>query len=140
MGSPPPCTSILLVEDDADTRAMIRHILERRGYPVMEARHGAEALEQLRSIPEPCLILLDLMMPVMNGEELLAALREKDVLATIPVVVVSAYDTRAKHLAGTAGHVKKPMDLASLLAFVRRHCGEPRGSATAGTSSARELE
>jgi CheY-like chemotaxis protein len=119
---------VLLVEDDSDTRALVRQILEQHGYEVVEARHGREALDKLDVIGHPCLILLDLMMPVMNGEEMLAVLRATDSAKSIPVVIVSAYDARARALSGTSGVIKKPMNLASLMSVVRRHCPEPQRS------------
>jgi CheY-like chemotaxis protein len=86
---------IMIVEDEADLRDTLKDVLELYGYRVITAANGAEALQQLesrRNGGRPCLILLDLMMPVMNGWELLDRLRDgsRPELAAIPVVVVSA--------------------------------------------------
>ena len=87
--------AILIVEDDADVEEAMREILEGEGYPILSAANGEEALRILAEKPRPRLILLDLMMPVMNGWELLRALRESAKLARIPVVVVSAVGSSA---------------------------------------------
>jgi signal transduction histidine kinase/DNA-binding response OmpR family regulator len=80
---------VLVVEDDADSRALLRRSLERAGYPVVEAVDGRDALERLRQ-SRPSLILLDLLMPRMDGFALLDALRARDDWREIPVVVVSS--------------------------------------------------
>ncbi len=117
------CASVLVVEDDAAIREALQMALELEGFVVRTAEHGRGGLDALATIERPCLVLLDLMMPVMNGEEFLHALRERDVIATLPVVVVSAYsDTTARTL-GAVGYVKKPVDFDVLLAVVHRFCG-----------------
>lgn len=117
-GCPGP---VLVVDDDHDIREMIRMALEYEGYEVVVAEHGRAALEKLSSMSRPCLILLDLMMPVMNGFMFLDAQRADPRLADLPIVVISAYAHRVP--AGVAGFVPKPLDLDVLLAEVRRHCG-----------------
>jgi CheY-like chemotaxis protein len=114
---------VLIVEDDAEIRETLKEIIELEGYSVFTASDGQKALTMLRdTLKMPCLVLLDLMMPVMNGWELLK-LREKDIaLATIPVVVVSAAGERAK-LAPATGFIKKPVDIEVLLNTVRQYCG-----------------
>lgn len=120
-----PCQSVMIVEDDPEIRETLKEIIELEGYTVFTASDGRKALEMLRNAPQrPCLVLLDLMMPVMNGWELLE-LREQDVLlATIPVVVVSAAGDRAKNTQAT-GYIKKPVDIEVLLSTIRQYCGEP---------------
>src|SRR5262245_1169420 len=82
--------SVLIVDDDEEVRGMLQQILEREGYRVHTASQGKEALLLLDTLPDkPGLILLDLMMPVMTGEEMLAALRRVHALADIPVAFVS---------------------------------------------------
>lgn len=127
------CVSILVVEDEADIRETIAALLEEDGYHVVTAANGLEGLERLRTIPRPCLVLLDFMMPVMNGQEFLALKHANDAIAAIPVVVVSAYEERARSLEAS-GFVKKPIDLESLLSFVRRFCGH-RGARSAELSA-----
>ena len=77
---------ILVVEDDASTRAMIRHTMERMGFAVAEAENGRSALQWLAKNPNPAIILLDLMMPEMDGFEFLERLKDQD---AIPVIVLT---------------------------------------------------
>ncbi|HVH47842.1 MAG TPA: response regulator [Labilithrix sp.] len=125
IGPKTECT-ILIVEDDPDIRDALRDVLELDGYEIVEASNGKEGLERLRNIVRPCVILLDLMMPVMSGREFIAVLRETDVLATIPVVVVSAWPDEAAHVRErTQGFVRKPVMLDALLSLVERFCTAP---------------
>lgn len=129
VGPKTDCT-ILIVEDDPDIRDALRDVLELDGYEVVEASNGKEGLERLGSIVRPCVILLDLMMPVMSGGEFLAVLRDTDVLATIPVVVVSAWPVEAGHVREhMQGFVKKPVSLDALLSLVERFCKAPSARA-----------
>src|SRR5690606_28206772 len=91
-----PCKTILVVEDDADIREVLREVLEVEGFTVRTADNGKVGLEALEEIGRPCLILLDLMMPVMNGLEFLAALRARSAPRSPPVVIVSAYSDIAR--------------------------------------------
>src|SRR5690349_23695253 len=84
-------TSVLVVEDDFDLRDALVPILEYEGHRVVSAANGKEALERLRTMPPPSLILLDLMMPVMDGEQFRAQQLRDPALASIPVVIVSAH-------------------------------------------------
>jgi CheY-like chemotaxis protein len=99
-------------------------ILEAQGYAVSAATHGAEALAQLQAGRTPCIFLLDLMMPVMDGWAFCAE-REKDpALVAIPVVVLSAIsrlDPRTAALRAV-DHVSKPVVVSKLLATVERYC------------------
>jgi len=115
----------MVVEDDEAIRETLRVALEMEGYVVFCAEDGREALETLPRIPRPCLILLDLMMPVMNGWELAEALAADEALATIPVVVVTAFADRAAKVKKARGLLKKPVQLDVLLGTVRQHCGSP---------------
>jgi CheY-like chemotaxis protein len=114
--------TILVVEDDPDIRESLRIVLEGEGYQVDAAANGREALDRLGH-ERPCLILLDLMMPVMSGTELLTVLRGRDSLKTIPVVVVSAYGHLAQATQGVEGFMTKPVALDDLLGVVTRFCG-----------------
>jgi two-component system, chemotaxis family, chemotaxis protein CheY len=111
--------SVLVVEDEPDIRETLRDILEMEGYRVRCAANGKEALDVLAEM-KPKLILLDLMMPVMSGYELLQRLRESDDLAKIPVTVVSAVGDRAT--VRNASILKKPFDLDVLLHLVDQQC------------------
>lgn len=119
-----PGHPVLVVEDDPDIREMMVAILESEGYAVHAACHGAEALAQLRAGYTPCLILLDLMMPVMDGWTFCREKQSDPTLATIPVIVVSAAprdNPRARSLAAVE-HVPKPIEVTALLTTVARFC------------------
>ncbi|MEF2550257.1 response regulator [Aurantimonas sp. A2-1-M11] len=116
---------VVIVEDDASTRALFRRILVREGWKVREAANGRQGLEQLE-IARPTLVVLDLMMPEMDGFALLTALRERPDLADLPVVVVTSKDlTREERdwLSTRAGEVvrKGQAGRADLLAALKRH-------------------
>jgi CheY-like chemotaxis protein len=113
---------ILVVDDDEDIRDVITILLEGRGYAAVGAFDGQDALDQLRERPAPSLILLDLMMPRLNGIDFAVALRARPGLADVPIVILSG-DTRARETAASlraAGCLNKPVDLRDLLAAVER--------------------
>jgi CheY-like chemotaxis protein len=115
---------VLVVDDDPDIRETLRFVLEDAGYPVYSAENGEEALHVLAaSDPLPGLILLDLMMPIMSGDEMLKALKSVHALADIPVTIVTASGAPMPPLA--SGLLKKPVDLDVLLRIVARSCGAP---------------
>jgi signal transduction histidine kinase/CheY-like chemotaxis protein len=101
----PPCP-ILLVEDDAATREMIRRTLEQDGWTVCEAENGRVGLQRLAE-SRPELILLDLMMPEMDGFEFVAEMRRHEEWKSIPVVVVTARDVTPEDRIRLDGQVKK---------------------------------
>jgi signal transduction histidine kinase/CheY-like chemotaxis protein len=98
-------TQALVVEDDPNNREMLRRILEKQGLDVIEAENGSVALEQLVT-HRPAIILLDLMMPVMDGFEFLSILRQTPDLRHIPVVVVTAKDLTGADRARLNGSVQ----------------------------------
>jgi CheY-like chemotaxis protein len=116
---------ILIVEDDASVREALAIFLEGEGYSVVEAGDGAEALARLRASEPFGLILLDLMMPVMNGWEFRDAQTSDPTLASIPVVIITADNSAAQQAAraGVAGCLVKPLEFPELLSFVGRYCG-----------------
>jgi CheY-like chemotaxis protein len=117
------CRGILIVEDEPMIRESLREALEFEGYKVFTAVNGRDAIETLSHIPHPCLILLDLMMPVMNGWEFLSHRCEDDFLAKIPVAVVTAAgEAKAQNLNAQVV-IKKPIELELLLKWVSRYCG-----------------
>jgi CheY-like chemotaxis protein len=115
------CQSILVVEDDADIRATVVDILETEGYHTLAAANGKEALDILATIPKPCLVLLDMMMPIMNGRQFLDELMSNANLAPIPVMIVSAIGDRTD-TRGSVGFLKKPVDLEVILKVVSQYC------------------
>jgi len=116
---------VLVVEDDHDLREVITEVLHQAQLRVAEAATGAAALEILNTSPElPGLILLDLMMPVMDGWQFRAAQLRDPRLADIPVIVMSAItegETKAAVLR-PADYLRKPMDLDRMIEVVRRYC------------------
>jgi CheY-like chemotaxis protein len=113
---------ILVVDDERDIRELVRDILRFEGYTVVTASNGREALEHLRSADLPRLILLDLMMPIMNGWEFRAEQLQDRRIMSVPVVVLSGDGSaldQARSL-GTSDYIMKPVQLDQLLALVRR--------------------
>jgi CheY-like chemotaxis protein len=111
---------ILIVEDDIDIRESLRDTLEDAGYAVQTASNGREGLDALRgSEPPPCAVLLDLIMPVMTGNELYAAMQADPVLAQVPVLISTSDPSRAP---SGVPIMKKPIDLGRLLSMVAALC------------------
>jgi CheY-like chemotaxis protein len=124
------CRSILIVEDDRDIRETLEQLLRTEGYRVFAVANSREGIAALKRIPGPALVLLDLMTPVMNGWEFLEAQKSDHVLATLPVVVVSALASPSLLAPNTghaepAGFLKKPVSLDSLLDTVEQYCVPP---------------
>ncbi|MDX2092053.1 MAG: response regulator [Kofleriaceae bacterium] len=116
-----PCNAILVVEDDDLIRETLQFALELAGYKVFTAANGREGIDLLGSIPRPCLILLDLMMPVMNGWEFADAVEHDEALTTIPIVVVTAFADKATSIRAR-GVLSKPASLAAVLAVAEECC------------------
>lgn len=116
---------VLVVEDDHPIRDALIEILTDTGFSAVGAANGSEAIELLRTLdPRPCLVLLDLMMPVMDG----ASFRREQVkdpsLAHIPVIVLSAYAdaaAQAKRM-GVDGFLRKPLEARQVIALAHAHC------------------
>ncbi|HLQ69214.1 MAG TPA: response regulator [Gemmatimonadales bacterium] len=119
--------SILIVDDDADTRSLLGASLTEQGFIVYAARNGRHALQILERISPPALILLDYNMPVMNGKQFLAVKRSDPRWQAIPVVVLSAW-TREWTAArmDVVEVLPKPVDLERLLALVNRTVSAPQ--------------
>ena len=118
-----PRKTVLLVEDDDDERDALAALLEQEDYCVLQAPNGAEALKLLESQPGQCqLILLDLMMPVMNGWDFRKLQKRKAALADIPVVLMSAGAQIAFAVEDldAAGYVTKPVEFSDLLKKVEQ--------------------
>jgi CheY-like chemotaxis protein len=115
------CKSILVVEDDDDIRNAIVDLLETEGYATESAINGRDALNKLGAISKPCLVLLDMMMPIMNGREFLDIAMKDAHLAPIPVLIVSAIADKAS-TEGSIGFLKKPIDIDVVLKVVSQYC------------------
>lgn len=120
--------SLLLVDDEPDVRESFKFMLESEGYSVVTAENGCDALKLLRRGFTPQLILLDLMMPVMDGFEFRRAQLRDARLAVIPVVVYSGHhDVKANAARlGAAAYLQKPVDPDVLLQLISTHCAAPR--------------
>lgn len=115
------CKSILVVEDDPDIRTALIELLESEGYVTNSASNGQEALRELEKSKKPCLVLLDMMMPIMNGREFLDVVMKDSHLAPIPVIVVSAIADKVS-TDGAKGFIKKPIDIDTILKVVSEYC------------------
>lgn len=116
---------VLVVEDDADIRLALEEILEDHGFRAVGVRHGGEALEYLSRTEElPCLILLDLMMPVMDGATFREVQMRDPRIASIPVVLLSAYRDLEQRAVGlhAVSVLDKPPDLRELMRVLEAHC------------------
>lgn len=114
---------ILVIEDDANIREVLKLALDFEGYDVVTAQNGKEGIEALAKNPGTGLILLDLMMPVMNGWEFVEHLKSRNQFEKVPIIVVSAYSERAKSIDCT-DFVLKPLELDNLLHSVKENYKE----------------
>jgi CheY-like chemotaxis protein len=112
--------SVLIIEDDDDVREALATLLEDEGYGVHAAHNGREGLQLASGKSPPRVIVLDLMMPIMNGWEFLAARRNNPKLAGVPVVVVSATGDPAR-LGEVTAFLRKPIDIQRLLEVVHEY-------------------
>src|SRR5215471_15409548 len=110
--------TVLIVEDEGMTRNILTELLEKDGRAIVTAGDGQEALERLTEFPRPCLILLDLSMPRMDGWEFLRRQSVDPSIANIPTIVMSgsSLPTGARH------QLAKPVDVKRLLALVDQYC------------------
>lgn len=109
---------LLLVEDDEDVREMLELTFRNRGYDVEVASDGSAALE-IMARQRPCMVILDLVMPVMDGWETLAQMKARD-LGDVPVCVISALGERTPSEA--VASLCKPFDVNELVAIAARYC------------------
>jgi CheY-like chemotaxis protein len=112
--------TVLVVEDEEDLREMMREALELSGYVVATARDGDAALEELRRIDHLCLVLLDLLMPGMNGWDFFAEVRQRPDLAAVPIVVHSSAGGHAPE--GATRVLQKPVSFERLISVVKEYC------------------
>jgi CheY-like chemotaxis protein len=116
---------VLIVEDEPDEREALSAWLADEGFATFQARNGKEALDLLRAGRRPALILLDIKMPVMDGKEFLRHMAEEEVIAEIPVSILTASATmdEVPFRKKDAGFFLKPVDYERLLKTVRFYCG-----------------
>jgi len=112
--------TVLVVEDEDDLREMVRDALEMNGYAVVTATDGQDALVKIAGIDRLCLVLLDLLMPGMNGWDFVEVLKKRSDLASVPVVVHSSATAQAP--TGVARVLHKPVMFEQLLSVVREYC------------------
>jgi DNA-binding response OmpR family regulator len=115
---------VLIVEDDLDIRESLATMLTIEGFEVVTAGNGLEALVTVLSERPPNVVLLDLSMPVLDGQQLLAVLRDRGIVERIPVIVVSALSSR--YTPGSVANLPKPINFDTLLELVHQHCRSPR--------------
>ena len=121
--------AVLLVEDDADTRDIVRMLLEEEGYETAVATDGQQAIDYLSACEErPCLVLLDLLMPRVGGVAVLQWMRTQPHLTNVPVAVISARpEASGAQVAATfrdhvIGVLQKPFDIDRVLTLLEDHC------------------
>jgi CheY-like chemotaxis protein len=112
--------TVLVVEDEQHLREMMRDALELNGYAVVTAEHGADALTKLPSIEHLCLVILDLLMPVMDGRTFVTKMRERAELSSVPIVVHTSAPGQPPD--GVSMILQKPLVFDRLLAVVREYC------------------
>ena len=113
---------VLIVDDDPDLQDAICETLEGGGHAATCVSNGRQALEYLQTGTPTCLILLDLMMPVMNGWEFREQQLRDAAIASIPVVVISAHDGGEREELSPDGFLRKPIRAEDLLRVVDKFC------------------
>jgi CheY-like chemotaxis protein len=117
---------VMIVEDDREIRESLVDVLEDHGYRAISAIHGRDALDKLAAEDDPpCVIVLDLMMPVMDGATFREEQLRDPLLKEVPIVIISAYqDEHQTRMLHPAAHLRKPLRVKDLLQVVRDACGE----------------
>lgn len=114
--------TILIVDDETDIRETLEDFLTDAGFEVRTAADGAAALRVLHEPELPCVVILDLIMPVVDGNEVIAAMQQDQRLCKVPVIITTSDPARAPQ--GIA-MMRKPVSLQSLLVAVQRMCARP---------------
>ena len=114
--------TVLVVEDEGSTRSLLIQILEFEGFKAIGCANGAEALDYLAHSEPPCLIVLDMRMPVMDGPQFRSSMLRDPRLAKIPVVIVTAFDPSSAANLSPIRVLRKPVDVDALLGVVRANC------------------
>jgi CheY-like chemotaxis protein len=120
MTAPDTRPAVLVIDDEADIRDIISELLEPEGYQVFTAANGREALELLPALPRLCLVLLDLMMPGLDGWTFFARARVAGALEGVPILAFTALG-KPTLPEGIAGVLRKPLDIDGLLAAVKKY-------------------
>lgn len=126
-------SKVLIAEDNPVNRELLREVLEARGYVVVEACDGQEALRKIAET-QPDILLLDLGMPVLDGFATVRQIRQNPAVAKLPVLAVTAYAMRGDREkvmeAGFDGYLSKPIDFQALTEELERLLGTKRGKAS----------
>lgn len=131
MSKPTTNKCIVIVEDDTDVRETLTELLQDEGYHPVGFASGHDALKYLSQTPRlPALILLDLMMPVMDGWEFREAQQAIDEVRDIPTVILSAdnQNQRTQHTLAATDYLRKPIHIMTLLKLVENYCGGSQAS------------
>jgi CheY-like chemotaxis protein len=122
--------TVLVVDDDPLIRESLSELLEHKGYSVLQAENGRRALDVLKEEPPrtPCIVVLDLAMPVLDGHQFLKYRAEDPRLRHIPVVVVSGNPRPIEPLEGIEAYLEKPLEPDVLLQIIRRACDQKLGA------------
>ena len=134
------CKSILVVDDNDDIRETLLEALTSEGYRAVGAGNGQEALDQLKNLPVPTLILLDLMMPIMSGWEFLDAQKKDTRFASHRIITISSVNpTQSLEVSeplDIAGSLQKPLSFGTLWQKIQEFCEKPTdGNVHAGEST-----
>jgi CheY-like chemotaxis protein len=118
-----PNKQVLIVEDESNIRDILLRMLQVHGFSGIAAGNGEEALRVLEKMDDlPGLLILDLMMPVMSGLELVKSLRSNPRFAEIPFVIMSAALERIPEVEGSVGFIPKPIDIDELFSLLEKYC------------------
>jgi two-component system chemotaxis response regulator CheY len=117
--------TVLVVDDDGDLLLVLGEVIEEEGYRAVTARNGEQALALLREGERPCLILLDLKMPGMSGEEFRRLQLADERFAEIPVVGFTGHSNLEVRQLALASFLRKPVKLHHLLETIAHYCSDP---------------
>jgi CheY-like chemotaxis protein len=113
---------VMVIEDEQESRTYLVRLLQLEGFKVVAFSNGAEALNYLGHSAPPCLIILDLRMPMMDGLQFRSAMLQDPRLAKVPVIVVTAFEPSAAASLSAVRVFRKPVDVDALLGTVRENC------------------
>jgi CheY-like chemotaxis protein len=128
---------ILIIDDDEEIRETLGELLSDEGFEVVEAGDGVDALALLAVEAHPHLILLDLMMPNMDGWKFHSELQKDSALASIPVVVMTAAGRSVISTIDVTDVIHKPFSLEEVMSVISRYCQHPRAAETASRDGAK---